>query len=84
MAGAQGAGRLHPRTPDAHVTQADLDAALAQLRALGARFALIELPDTGATLPLRTLLLANAFRNAGRVDHLVADGVALLFLRREL
>lgn len=59
-----------------------LEAVVARLRTLGARFLLAELPADPVFGRTLTLLRASAFRQEGRVPHFYRDDVALLFLRR--
>ena len=55
------------------------------LRAGGARFALAEVPDDESAVgDVLGLLAAAGFREESRVPDFYRDGVALLFLRREL
>jgi ribosomal protein S18 acetylase RimI-like enzyme len=89
IAGAEGAGRLSfvAVERDARrrgVALALIEAACADLRERGARFVAIELTDDPALEAVRALAARAAFRQEGRVDDYVTDGVGLELLRRDL
>jgi ribosomal protein S18 acetylase RimI-like enzyme len=90
FAGASGAGRIHLVAVDAAARRTGVgeslaEAAIAQLRADGARFVLAELPDDPRALPgAQEFLEALGFREESRVEHFFRDGIALSFMRREL
>lgn len=88
-AGARGAGRIRALLVPGEISELPiahglLTSALDALRASGARFALIELPDLPAFRVTENALEGVGFVETARVDDLVADGVALRYLRREL
>lgn len=89
-AGASGAGRLHlvvvaPQHRALGVGAALVARVADELRARGARFVIAELPDDRALLGgYLEFLGACSFSEEARVEDLYRDGVALLFLRREL
>jgi ribosomal protein S18 acetylase RimI-like enzyme len=57
---------------------------LGAMRDDGARVVVAELPADEVIGDALTLLRANGFRQTGRIADYYRDGVALLFLRREL
>jgi ribosomal protein S18 acetylase RimI-like enzyme len=88
-AGAIGAGRIYGVAVDAArrrrgLATALIEAACADLRAGGARFATIELPEEADLAPGLALASHTGFDEEGRVSDYVRDGVGLLILRREL
>jgi ribosomal protein S18 acetylase RimI-like enzyme len=89
IAGARGAGRIHLIAVDAHARRRGIAAALiaaacACLTEQGTRFVMIELPADSRLAGARRLAGRAGFREEGRIDNYVRDGVALLILRREL
>ncbi|HEX6535985.1 MAG TPA: GNAT family N-acetyltransferase [Gemmatimonadaceae bacterium] len=90
FAGAIGAGRLHVVTVAAPWRAGGIGHALVghaarELRARGARFVLAEVADDAPALgAYRAFLARCGFREESRVADLVADGVALTFLRQDL
>ena len=90
VAGSQGAGSIYaaavdPRARRRGVGRALVDAASTALAGLGARFAIVEVPDDpAATAPFVELLAVSGFGEAARVPDLYRDGVALAFWRRAL
>ncbi len=88
VAGASGAGALYAVVVSERASldvlgSALLDAACDDLKSLGARFALAEVAESGATLrEYRELLESGGFREEGRVADYFSDGIALLLLRR--
>lgn len=88
-AGARGAGRIRAllvpgERSSLPIARTLLASALDALRASGARFALVELPDLPSFRLTDDALAEKGFVEAARVHDLVADGVALRYLRREL
>ena len=89
VAGALGAGRIYLVAVDGGarrrgIASALVDAACHELSERRARFAMIELPAHARFADVRRLVSRAGFREEGRMDDYVRDGVALLFLRREL
>lgn len=88
-AGAIGAGRLYCVAVDASarrrgIATALTEAACTDLRARGARFAMIELPGDPDLAPALALARRTGFHEEGRVSDYLRDGVGLLLLRREI
>lgn len=89
VAGARDVWRLHtillaPRIAAHDVGSTIVDAVVQRARARGARMLVAELPADpgyGDSLPL---LRASDFAQEGRITDFYRDGVALLFLRRDL
>ena len=89
VAGALGAGRIYLVAVDGGarrrgIASALVDAACQELSQRQARFAMIELPAHARLTNVRRLIERAGFREEGRMDDYVRDGVPLLFLRREL
>lgn len=89
VAGAQDVWRLHTVliAPQVSLREAGdpLVAALVQrVRALNGRMLVAELPADPAYGTTLSLLRANDFDQEGRLEDYFRDGVALLFLRRDL
>lgn len=89
VAGAQGAARLHlvvvePEARKQGIAQQLVDAAASELTDRRARFVIGEMADDPALAAARTLLMRCGFREEARVPDYFRDGVALLFLRRDL
>jgi ribosomal protein S18 acetylase RimI-like enzyme len=89
IAGAHGAGRIYLVAVDGAarrrgIATALIDAACRQLSARRARFVMVELPGHARLTDVRLLMERAGFREEGRMDDYVRDGVPLLFLRREL
>ena len=88
--GASGAGALYGIAVADAWRRRGVGAALVrhaadELRALGARFALAEVPEDPLALGGVLALLATAgFRAEARVADLYRDGVGVVFMRREL
>jgi ribosomal protein S18 acetylase RimI-like enzyme len=88
--GASGAGRLHfvaveSRAQREGVARALVNAAIKALDAAHARFVLAELPDDPRALDgSRDFLEALGFSEESRIDDFHRDGIALVFMRREL
>lgn len=61
-----------------------IDAVVGVVRGEGARLLVAELPADAAIGRSLSLLRANGFKEEGRVRDFYRDGVALLFLRRNL
>ncbi|MDQ4079336.1 MAG: GNAT family N-acetyltransferase [Gemmatimonadota bacterium] len=88
-AGALGAGRIYLIAVDASVRERGVaaqlvDAVCSELATRGARFAMIELPGEPHFAPLRRLAERKGFREQGRIDHYLREGVPLILLRRDL
>lgn len=89
VAGANGAWQLHMLLTAAGIAAKDVgsslvDAALAEVRANGGRFLLAELPADPVIGSSLTLLRSKNFRQVGRIPDFYREGVALLFLRRDV
>ena len=89
VAGANGAGRLHALVLNRGVHPHDVGerltgAAAAALCADGARLVVAELPDDPALGSTPSVLLDDGFREEARIPDFYRDGVALVFLRRDL
>ena len=89
VAGAQGAARLHlivvaPAARQQGIARQLADAAASELTDRRARFVIGEMADDPALAAARSLLLQCGFREEARVPDYFRDGVALLFLRRDL
>ena len=89
VAGAEGAAKMHGMAvaPDAQrhgVARALIEAFVAELQRRGARFVLVEFPDAPELAGGRTLLQHARFVEESRVKDYFRDGIALVFLRRDL
>lgn len=89
VAAARDVWRLHtvllaPRIEPREVGTAIVDAVLERVRARHARQLVAELPEDPAYGHTLALLRASRFEQAGRIPDFYRDGVALLFLRRDL
>lgn len=89
IAGARGAGRISLLGVEANARGRGLGAALVHaalthLRARGARFVVIELPEHPRLASALRLARRTGFFEEARVGDYVRDGVALLILRRNL
>jgi len=88
VAGAQGTWqvRLMCVAPELqrHAGRPFMESLIAAMRDEAARVVVAELPADEVIGDAITLLRANGFRQIGRVADYYRDGVALLFLRREL
>lgn len=89
FAGASGAGRIRgvavsPLARRRGIGRALISEAVRDLTLSNARFVLVELPDEPDMRFCAVLLEACGFREEARARDLVADGVAMRFLRREL
>ena len=88
--GTNGAGRLQLAVIEEGARRARagrtlVDAAIAVMRAEGARFVLAELPEDPRALPgARAFLESMSFREESRVENFYREGVALSFMRRDL
>ncbi len=88
--GTDGAGRVQLTVIDADVRRMRLgwllvEHAISYLGTKGARFVLAELPDDPRALPgARDFLESMSFREESRVDNFYREGVAQLFMRREI
>jgi ribosomal protein S18 acetylase RimI-like enzyme len=75
---------LAPRVELREVGRAIVEAVVASVQRAGARVLVAELPADAVLGRSISLLRANGFREEGRVPDFYRDGVALLFLRREM
>lgn len=75
---------LAPRVEARDVGRAMIEGVVDDVRRAGARFLMAELPADAVMGRSLSLLRATEFREEGRVRDFYRDGVALLFLRREL
>jgi ribosomal protein S18 acetylase RimI-like enzyme len=75
---------LAPGVQPHEVGRAMIQGIVEHVKAAGARLLIAELPADAALGRSISLLRANGFRQEGRVPDFYRDGVALLFLRREL
>lgn len=88
-AGALGAGRISLVAVDASARDRGVAAQLVaavcdDLAASGARFAMMELPGEPGFAPVHRLAVRMGFREQGRIDDYLRDGVPLILLRRDL
>jgi ribosomal protein S18 acetylase RimI-like enzyme len=88
-AGARGAGRIHLVAVDARARRRGIamdliHAACTHLAERGGRLVTIELPAGARLSSVRGLVERAGFREEGRIDDYVRDGVALVLLRRDL
>jgi hypothetical protein len=89
VAGASGAWHLFMLLTAAGIVAKEvggplIDAALAEVRAGSGRFLIAELPADPVIGSSLTLLRSKAFKQVGRIPDFYREGVALLFLRRDL
>jgi L-amino acid N-acyltransferase YncA len=89
VAGASNAWRLPavllaPEVGAREVGRAMIAGVVETVRAKGGRFLIAELPADAVLGRSLSLLRANGFKEEGRVRDFFRDGVALLFLRRDL
>jgi len=89
VAGASDAWRISmvlvaPRVDLRDVGRAMIDGVVASARSAGARLLVAELPADAALGRSLSLLRANGFGQEARIPDFYREGVALLFLRREL
>jgi len=89
VAGAEGAAKMHGMAvaPDAQrhgIARALIEAFVDELQRRGARFVLVEFPDAQELASGRTLLQHAKFVEESRVKDYFRDGIALVFLRRDL
>jgi ribosomal protein S18 acetylase RimI-like enzyme len=75
---------LAPRVEIREVGRAMIDGVVESVRRDGGRLLVAELPADAVLGQSLTLLRANGFRQEGRIPDFFREGVALLFLRREL
>ncbi len=81
VAGSTGAGRVHLLAGnDPHLVARACDV----LRAMGARFAMAEWPDEAPYGAAIRRMREEGFEEEARIPDFYRDGVALLFLRRDL
>ena len=89
VAGAEGAAKMHgmavaPEAQRHGIARALIEAFVDALRGRGARFVLVEFPDAPELAVGRTLLQQAKFVEESRVKDYFRDGIALVFLRRDL
>lgn len=89
VAGASGAWHLHMLLTAAGIDARDVggalvDATLTEVRTNGGRFLLAELPADPVIGSSLTLLRSKSFKQIGRIPDFYREGVALLFLRRNV
>ncbi len=89
VAGAEGAGKMYgmavaPEAQRQGVARALIEAFVAELARRGARFVLVEFPDAQELAGGRTLLQHAKFAEESRVLNYFRDGIALVFLRRDI
>ena len=89
VAGASATWQLNmllvaPRVALREVGRAMIDAVVDNLRRAGARLLIAELPADAVLGRTLTLLRSNEFTQEGRVPDFYREGVAQLFLRRDL
>jgi len=89
VAGAEGAAKMHgmavaPEAQRHGIARALIEAFVEDLRRRGARFVLVEFPDAAELAGGRTLLQQAKFVEESRVKDYFRDGIALVFLRRNL
>ena len=89
VAGTEGAAKMHgmavaPEAQRHGIARALIDAFVADLKKRGARFVFVEFPDAPELSGGRTLLQQAKFAEESRVKDYFRDGIALIFLRREL
>ena len=89
VAGAHGAGKIYLVAVDAAARRRGIasglvDAACEVLSERSARFVMVELPAHPRLTDGRRLMERGGFREEGRMEDYVRDGVPLLFLRRSL
>jgi ribosomal protein S18 acetylase RimI-like enzyme len=75
---------LAPEVGAREVGRAMIEAVVATIRAKGGRLLMAELPADAVLGRSLSLLRANGFKEEGRVRDFFREGVALLFLRRDL
>jgi hypothetical protein len=73
-----------PRVELKEVGRAMIDGVIDKVRRAGARLLVAELPADAVLGRTLTLLRANKFTQEGRVPDFYREGMAQLFLRREL
>ncbi|MGQ0715538.1 MAG: GNAT family N-acetyltransferase [Gemmatimonadaceae bacterium] len=88
-AGARGAGRIslvgvEPSRRRRGVATQLLQATCVALRDRGCRFVAVELPTDSRYAAARALVEGSGFREEGRIDDYLREGVALALLRRDL
>jgi ribosomal protein S18 acetylase RimI-like enzyme len=89
VAGAEGAGKMHgmavaPEAQRHGIARMLIEAFVDELARRGARFVLVEFPDAAELAGGRTLLQQAKFAAESRVPDYFRDGIALVFLRRDL
>ena len=89
VAGAEGAAKMHgmavaPEAQRHGIARGLIEAMVGELAVRGARFVLVEFPDAAELAGGRTLLQQAKFVEESRVKDYFRDGIALVFLRRDL
>jgi ribosomal protein S18 acetylase RimI-like enzyme len=89
VAGAEGAGKMHgmavaPEAQRHGIARMLIEAFTEDLSRRGARFVLVEFPDAPELSGGRTLLQQAKFAEESRVRDYFRDGIALVFLRRDI
>ena len=89
VAGTTGAARLHALVLDRGIRADEvggrlLAGAVASVGSAGARLLLAEMPDDPALGPVPAVLAQHGFREEARIPDFFRDGVALMFLRRDI
>jgi ribosomal protein S18 acetylase RimI-like enzyme len=89
VAGAEGAAKMHgmavaPEAQRHGIARMLIEAFAADLKKRGARFVVVEFPDAPELAGGRTLLQQAKFVEESRVKDYFRDGIALVFLRRDL
>jgi hypothetical protein len=91
IAGTVGGGKIHLIASDGSAPRGEeavrarlLDEVVARLTRTRARYARAELPEDPCFLAMRGALASAGFAEEGRVNDLSRDGVALVFLSRDL
>jgi ribosomal protein S18 acetylase RimI-like enzyme len=89
VAGTEGAAKMHgmavaPEAQRHGIARALITAFSDDLRQKGARFVLVEFPDAPELAGGRTLLQQAKFVEESRLKDYFRDGIAMVFLRRDL
>ncbi len=89
VAGTEGAAKMHgmavaPEAQRHGIARALIAAFSDDLHTKGARFVLVEFPDAPELAGGRTLLQQAKFVEESRLKDYFRDGIAMVFLRRDL